>query len=365
MSAASANSVREVDAWRLRNDLLGNGYDSATRPALHENDTTQVHLTMDVIEGPLLNPDKEVFYAGIRLCMTWQDFRLKWNKTQYGGIFYTHFKAEDIWKPLLHTLISWTDVSSIVLSNSKFLVEDSGAVNMCSATTVHLFCNADMTHFPMDRHECTIGYSTIVDVAEDVNLTIKRTSVRGKCDSEFEPVFFNATSFNTDYGKFGSYSSVLFRFVMARRNRFQLFALLLPSVAVVQLGLLSLWLPPVSDRRFALSGAAFLASLLLLYRVDGAAPGSTRVPKITIVLLNALTIVLTIVNMNLVRCLSRRNLPAVVVKACGLLATGVPLVCPHPKETGSAAQDNAFALTRALDRLLFGVSLVTFVGIIV
>ncbi|XP_077546528.1 neuronal acetylcholine receptor subunit beta-3-like isoform X2 [Haemaphysalis longicornis] len=281
-SVAWADGVRDVDAWRLRNDLLGNGYDSGTRPSSHENDTTQVYLTMDVIDGPILHPDKELFYADISLCMTWVDPRLQWNQTQYGGMVYTHFKAEDIWKPMLYIVSSWSDVSSSLLSgNSKFLVESTGTAHMCSAVSVHSFCNADMTHFPMDRHECKVEYSTILDVAKDVNLTVNRTDARGKSDSEFELVFFNATSMITDYGEFGSYSSVLFRFTMARRNRFHLFTLLLPSVAVVQLGLLSLWLPPVSDRRFALSGAAFLASLLLLYRVDDAAVGSTRVPKIS------------------------------------------------------------------------------------
>ncbi|XP_065280760.1 acetylcholine receptor subunit gamma-like [Dermacentor albipictus] len=362
------------ELWRLRNDLLGKGYDPGTRPATHANDTTEVLISADVIDGPYLHPERELFYADIGVCMTWKDHRLKWNATQYGGQTVIRLKTGDAWRPELYMTSSWSDVYSSLLTNYMFLVNDDGKVRMCSAMSVQTFCSADMTHFPMDRHECVVEYSTILNPEKEVNLTIDRTDSQGKTDSEFALVSLTSKTEIKDYEEYGRYSTVVYRFVLERRNLFQHFTLLLPAVGVVVLSLLTLWLPPISDRRFTVAGVALLVSLLLLYQADDAAAGSNQVPKITVVLstsvlINALTIVATIVNINLVRFLPNvRALPPVVGKVAGRIATGVPLVCPGPKASSESAEgasvDIAHAVIRALDRAFFLASLITFTAII-
>ncbi|KAL1433719.1 hypothetical protein MTO96_012253 [Rhipicephalus appendiculatus] len=226
----------------------------------------------------------------------------------------------------------------------------------------------------MDRHECVVEYCAILDTVKDVNLTVGDTSTEANEDSEFRLVSLTSETKINEFEEYGSYSSVVYRFVLERRNLFQHFTLLIPTVGVVVLSLLTLWLPPLSDRRFAVAGATFLVSLLLLYRADDVAAGSTQVPKITIVLstnvlINALTIVATVVNMNLARFLPRvRALPPIVGKIAGLIATGVPLLCPGPKaspeSTATTGDDAARAVTRALDRLFFVACLITFTVIL-
>ncbi|KAK8777040.1 hypothetical protein V5799_029619 [Amblyomma americanum] len=368
------DGLSDNDVWRLRNDLLGKGYDPGTRPASHANDTTQIMVHMDLIDGPYLHPDEELFDADIGLCMGWKDLRLRWNETDYGGQKYLRVKTEDIWTPALYMISAWSDVRSSIFSNSMVDVSAIGIVLMCSVASVQSFCNADMTHFPMDRHECLVEYSPILDVEKDVNLTVERVGTKMAGDFEFELVSLDGESTITDYGEYGRYSSVKYRFILQRRNLFQHFTLLLPAVAVVSLSLLALWLPPTSDRRFVVAGVTYLTSLLLLYRADAAAAGSTAVPKISIVLstsvlVNALTIVLTIVNMNLVRCLPKWKMPALVAKVAGLIATGVPLVCPGPSassetSTAGSADQSARVVTRALDRLFFVACVLTFIAII-
>ncbi|XP_049512930.1 neuronal acetylcholine receptor subunit beta-3-like isoform X2 [Dermacentor silvarum] len=377
----SANRVACSDGrsnnefWRLRNDLLGKGYDPGTRPAAHANDTTQVLISVDIIDGPYLYPDRELFNADIGLCMAWKDHRLKWNATEYGGQKLIRLKTDDVWRPELYMISTWSDVYSSLITSYMLWASEVGKVRMCSAMSVQTFCKADMTHFPMDRHECVVEYSSILNPEKDVNLTIERTSAEGKTDSEFQLVSVTSKTEITDYEEYGRYSSVVYHFVLERRNLVQHFTLLIPTVGVVVLSLLTLWLPPLSDRRFTVSGVAFLVSLLLLYRADDAAAGSNQVPKITIVLstnvlINALTIVATVANMNLVRFLPKvRTVPPVVGKVAGFIAIGVPLVCPGPKasseSTAGAVDDIASAVTRALDRVLFVACLVTFTAIIV
>lgn len=357
--------------WRLRNDLLGKGYDTGTRPATNANDTTQVVVSFGIVDGPYLYPDRELFYADVGICLTWRDHRLKWNATEYGGQKVISLKADDIWKPELYMMSSWSDVYSSVLRSVFVHVEAVGIVEMCSAASVQTFCDADMTNFPMDRHECVVEYCAILDTVKDVNLTVGDVGTEANEDSEFRLVSLTSKTEINEFEEYGSYSSVVYRFVLQRRNLFQHFTLLIPTVGVVLLSLLTLWLQPLSDRRFAVAGATFLVSLLLLYRADDVAAGSTQVPKITIVLstnvlINALTIVATVVNMNLTRFLPTvRALPPVVCKVAGLIATGVPLVCPGPKVSAeSTADDVARTVTKALDRVLFVACLTTFTAIV-
>lgn len=362
------------ELWRLRNDLLGKGYDPRTRPATHANDTTQVDVTLALVDGPYLYTDRELFYADIGVCLIWTDHRLRWNAEEYGGQKKIYLKADDIWTPELYMMSTWSDVYSSVLKYVLGHVGDGGKVIMCTKASVQTFCKADMTHFPMDRHECVVEYSTILDPAKDVNLTIGKMLTAGIENSEFQLESVIPESVIKDYEEYGSYSAVVYRFVLKRRNLFHHFTILIPTVGVVVLSLMTLWLPPLSDRRFIVSGATLLVSLLLLYRADEVAAGSTEVPKITIVLsanvlVSALTIVATVANMNLVRFLAKvKALPPLVGKVVGLVATGVPLLCPGPKaSTESAAgavDDIASTLIRALDRVYFVACLTAFGAII-
>ncbi|KAH6921717.1 hypothetical protein HPB50_004310 [Hyalomma asiaticum] len=320
------------ELWRLRNDLLSKGYDPRTRPATHGNDTTQVDVTLALVDGPYL---------------IWTDHRLTWNAEEYGGQKKIYLKADDIWTPELYMMSTWSDVYSSVLKYVLGHVGDGGKVIMCTKASVQTFCKADMTHFPMDRHECVVEYSTILDPAKDVNLTIGKMLTAGVENSEFQLESVIPESVIKDYEEYGSYSAVVYRFVLKRRNLFHHFTILIPTVGVVVLSLMTLWLPPLSDRRFIVSAIVLSANVLV----------------------SALTIVATVANMNLMRFLAKvKALPPLVGKAVGLIATGVPLLCPGPKasteSTASSVDDIARTLTRALDRVYFVACLIAFGAII-
>ncbi|KAH7986634.1 hypothetical protein HPB51_026624 [Rhipicephalus microplus] len=158
--------------------------------------------------------------------------------------------------------------------------------------------------------------------------------------------------------------------ICERRTSLHLFTVLLPTVAVVLLSLLVFWLPPESERKITLIGAALLTSLLLLYRVDNIVSRSSSVPKIVKVLgggvlMNALIAATTVLSTNMARSAPSCALPVFLVKSSEFVAHRLPCPCPagrsaigddeagvQNKSYNNAVAREWYTAARALDRVL-------------
>ncbi|CAN7941991.1 unnamed protein product [Ixodes hexagonus] len=192
-----------------------------------------------------------------------------------------------------------------------------------------------MTHFPFDRHECVVEFSNFIDTEPNVNLTQGDDTASPEGSSEFKVISITTSRRTHSYGEGFTYPFITHKFLLERSSSLHRYTVLLPTAAVGLMSLLVFWLPPASDRKFTLTGASILVSLLLLYRVADVAEGSFRAPKIiivlgTMVLSNSIIAVCTVVCMNMVKAPPRTRLPAILVKVSRVVAIGVPFLCPAP-----------------------------------
>nr|UOV21296.1 putative histamine-gated chloride channel, his-5 [Ixodes ricinus] len=386
-----ASSQNATDESKVENDrrlrsflLLEKKYDTGVRPMSGPNETTQVRFSLGLLDVPVLNPKKHLFYVDAYTCMTWTDPRLKWDAEKFGGLNMVRLRASEIWVPKV-VVMAFVDLSP--RSDSVALASPGGGVAYCPVHPVHAACKTDMTHFPFDRHECIVEFTNFIDTESNVNLTAGDNPAAPEGRSEFKVVSITTTRRVQNYGGDFTYPFIVYNFVLERSSSLHLYTVVLPTAGAGLVSLLVFWLPPASDRKFTLIGASILVSLLLLYRVADVAEGSFKAPKIvivlgTMVLSNAFIAVCTVVSMHMVKSVQRRRLPAVLAKVSRVVATGVPFLCPVPGQVGTpglsgrrkdsdedqekttyddAALREWYIAAQALDRVLFLVFATTYV----
>lgn len=107
-----------VSVWASEDEkklltTLFNNYDLRVRPVEKENDTLVVQVDLTLRRLVHLCPRSGIFEVNAWLSFKWQDYQLKWDPEQYGGIKTLYVPQSDIFKP------------DIVLYNSaKGLYED-------------------------------------------------------------------------------------------------------------------------------------------------------------------------------------------------------------------------------------------------
>lgn len=256
----------------------------------------------------------------------------------------------------------------------------TGDVIWCPLHSIGATCETDMSDFPFDRHKCDIVFTSVIFTQKDVDIHSAGQPVLPEQElSEFRLVSIDVRRVVNSYME-GTYiyPMIYYTLLLERRSSLHLFTLLLPTVAAVFLSLLVFWLPPESDRKWTLIGAALLTSLLLLYRAEDILAGSTNVPKIVKVLgsavfMNALIAASTVLSANMAKSPPSWTLPAALVRFSESLVLRLPCPCPVGQpgngEDGGVQNksfSNAMArewatAARALDRILGLVFTATFV----
>ncbi|KAH6922229.1 hypothetical protein HPB50_011025 [Hyalomma asiaticum] len=340
---------------RIKADITNTAkYRRTARPQTTANETTMVSFELKAISVPSLS---------------WKDKRFSWDPRKYGGVDNVFLNSSEIWTPSLVNLapLDLSDPRDAMVS-----LTSAGEATWCPLYSISATCETDMSDFPFDRHTCVTAFTNAISQEKNVNLTLAgQPTLPEQEHSEFAVLSIEGkrTLLSYNMGEF-EYPEISFRVLLERRTSLHLFTVLLPTVAVVLVSLLVFWLPPESERKLTLVGAALLTSLLLLYRVDDIVSRSSHVPRIVKVLgggvlVKALIAASTVVSMNMARSPPSCALPVFLVKLSEFVAYRLPCPCPagrsrieddeggvQNKSYNNAVAREWYTAARALDRVL-------------
>ncbi|KAL3259793.1 hypothetical protein MRX96_046333 [Rhipicephalus microplus] len=344
-------------------------YRRTARPQATANETTFVSFELKAASVPSLTPRRRHLFLNAFICLSWKDQRVSWDPKNYGGVDNVFLNSTEIWTP------SIIELSPLELSRPRdamVSLTSTGEASWCPLYSISAICETDMSDFPFDRHECRMAFTNAISQEKSVNLTlVGQPTLPEQEHSEFAVLSIEGkrTLLSFNMGEF-EYPEISFHVLLQRRTSLHLFTVLLPTVAVVLLSLLVFWLPPESERKITLIGAALLTSLLLLYRVDNIVSRSSSVPKIVKVLgggvlMNALIAATTVLSTNMARSAPSCALPVFLVKSSEFVAHRLPCPCPagrsaigddeagvQNKSYNNAVAREWYTAARALDRVL-------------
>ena len=172
------------------------------------------------------------------------------------------------------------------LRSTPVMVYYTGLVKWGFSLKSQSACQAlDMTLFPFDTPNCTIGYSTRISTKNDITLYSATNFILANNYMENGEFMIKSNSVMTttwkDTWPVVEYSVINFNLMLKRRPTFYVLNMLLPCVALVLLGLLAFCLPVTSGERVGLQVTMLLSfSIYQLLLYDYIPSGSTNIPML-------------------------------------------------------------------------------------
>eukprot|EP00929_Paragymnodinium_shiwhaense_P080749 TRINITY_DN42131_c0_g1_i1.p1 TRINITY_DN42131_c0_g1~~TRINITY_DN42131_c0_g1_i1.p1 ORF type:complete len:550 (+),score=29.34 TRINITY_DN42131_c0_g1_i1:73-1722(+) len=185
---ASGNVCYAQDAHRVRNDLLA-GLDAFTPPISQRKRAqgkpgeaslgTDVYVYIKWFNVDHISVKDGTLSAKVVVGANWQDDRLAWNETAYGGIkkvkvrpdMFEYAKDGNLWTPDLHIYSSRTPVSQSLNHAVGPDVRSSGSVYWIRPGMLDVFCKfSGLVNFPHDELICVLELGSWDWTEEVMNL---------------------------------------------------------------------------------------------------------------------------------------------------------------------------------------------------
>jgi hypothetical protein len=158
LSLVTGHADGSREAKRLFDDLLSD-YNRLIRPV--GNNSHKVIITVGLKLSQLIdiNLKHQVMTTNIWLEQEWEDYKLKWNPTEYGGVDMIHVPAENIWLPDI-VLFNNADGNYEVILMNKATVYSTGKVVWKPPALYKSTCEIDVEYFPFDEQNCLMKFAS-------------------------------------------------------------------------------------------------------------------------------------------------------------------------------------------------------------
>ncbi|KAJ9578993.1 hypothetical protein L9F63_024901 [Diploptera punctata] len=318
---------RPASAWnatwtdRLKRDLLAN-YDKFARPAQHTNTTTLKlsisirHIIVDDLETTM------TVQGWMR--MIWNDDKLKWNDSDYGGLELLHVANHEIWQP---DVVLYNSATANILDNyGEFncLVYPNGEVLWVPLAELKVFCDMDFTLWPFDTQTCNLTLGSWTYDGDKINLVLLEHH------ADMQLVITNNEWEITEavgYRKLKTYAccpepypEIQYKITVRRRSPAYSAVVITPTTVIVLMTLASFWLPPTAGEKIILNACtAMIICIFLLYFAQKLPAMANHTPFVVLFYSSSLYMVCTativsVVVMNLARNRHATPLPWIMKK---------------------------------------------------
>ncbi|CAG2115359.1 unnamed protein product, partial [Medioppia subpectinata] len=240
----------------------------------------------------------------------WDDYQLKWDEADYGGISVLRLPPDKVWKPDI-VLFNNADGNYEVRYKSNVLIYPSGQLMWVPPAIYQSSCQIDVTYFPFDQQKCVMKFGSWTFNGDQVSLKLYQENYwvdlsdywkSGTWDIVEVPAFLNVYN-NSKYGK-PTETDISFYITIRRKTLFYTVNLILPTVLISFLCVLVFYLPAEAGEKVTLGISILLSLVVFLLLVSKILPPTSLVlPLIAKYLLftflmNCVSILVTVIIIN-------------------------------------------------------------------
>ncbi|XP_021934951.1 acetylcholine receptor subunit alpha-like 1 isoform X2 [Zootermopsis nevadensis] len=246
----------------------------------------------------------------------WNDYKLKWNPDDYGGVDTLHVPSEHIWLPDI-VLYNNADGNYEVTIMTKAILHHTGKVVWKPPAIYKSFCEIDVEYFPFDEQTCFMKFGSwtydgyLVDLRHiaqspdsdtiDVGIDLQDYYLSVEWDIMRVPAVRNEKFYSCCEEP---YLDISFNITLRRKTLFYTVNLIIPCVGISFLSVLVFYLPSDSGEKVSLCISILLSlTVFFLLLAEIIPPTSLTVPLLgkyllfTMVLVT-LSVVVTIAVLN-------------------------------------------------------------------
>lgn len=290
VSWASQVCQGNADTKRLYHDLI-NGYSSLIRPVGNNSDRLTVKMGLRLSQLIDVNLKNQIMTTNVWVEQEWNDYKLRWDPEEYGGVSKVHVPAEQIWLPDI-VLYNNADGNYEVTIMTKAILHSDGLVIWKPPAIYKSSCEIDVQYFPFDEQTCFMKFGSWTYDGYTVDLKHKHQ----RDDSSDIAVGIDLSEFYLSVEwdimavparrkeKFYScceepYPDITFNITLRRKTLFYTVNLIIPCVAISFLSVLVFYLPSDSGEKVSLSISIMLSlGVFFLLLSEIIPPTSLAVP---------------------------------------------------------------------------------------
>nr|API81621.1 nicotinic acetylcholine receptor alpha 8 [Cancer borealis] len=267
-----AGCFANPDAKRLYDDLLSN-YNRLIRPVGNNSEKLIVKLGLKLSQLIDVNLKNQIMTSNVWVEQEWNDYKLRWNPEDYGGVEMLYVPSEHIWLPDI-VLYNNADGNYEVTLMTKATLKYTGEVVWRPPAIYKSSCEIDVEWFPFDEQSCNMKFGSWTYDGFQVDL--KHT--KQKRGSNIVEMGIDLREFyasvewdilevparrNQEYipDLPEPYPDITFNLTMRRKTLFYTVNLIIPCVGISFLTVLVFYLPSDSGEKVILSLTVFFLLL--------------------------------------------------------------------------------------------------------
>ncbi|CAI5453210.1 unnamed protein product [Caenorhabditis angaria] len=280
----------------------GNGSDAIPKFVV-----TMVSGYLKLIE--VSNPEERATFV-FDFTASWEDARLSWNSTEYGGISYLYLPITEVWVPEI-AIVDCIDIKTLMSDEMKnVLIKSDGKIAFYQSEVVSVVCEMDVYKFPMDKHTCGVSviYYSFLPTEYSINASfgamVRPISEAGNGEWQvesiqmgYELVSDNITTIVIhpkikNFG-FSFYFQNKFQLTMKRNPSFYVVLVILPAYFINLLSIVALFCNIENlPEKFQVGLTNIMSMSFIMVILADDLPKTKKIPLLAIYVLTSLAIIL-------------------------------------------------------------------------
>uniref|UniRef100_A0A8C3XEG5 Cholinergic receptor nicotinic delta subunit n=1 Tax=Cyanoderma ruficeps TaxID=181631 RepID=A0A8C3XEG5_9PASS len=260
------------------------GYDKELRPVVSTDEVVDVYLALTLSNLISLKEVDETLTTNVWLEHGWTDYRLQWNKSEFGGVEVLRLPPDMLWLPEI-VLENNNDGLFEVAYYCNVLIYNTGYVYWLPPAIFRSTCLINVDFFPFDWQNCSLRFRCW---SYPVEWIIIDPEARKNIYPDIPP---DTTE----------HQDITFYLIIKRKPLFYVINIVIPCILIAFMVILVFYLPADSGEKMTLVISVLLAQSVFLLLISQRLPATSHaIPLIGKYLLFIMLLVTAVVIISVV-----------------------------------------------------------------
>ncbi|XP_040161006.1 neuronal acetylcholine receptor subunit alpha-7 isoform X7 [Anopheles arabiensis] len=249
------DSLQGPHEKRLLNNLLAT-YNTLERPVANESDPLEVKFGLTLQQIIDVDEKNQILTTNAWLNLEWNDYNLRWNDSEYGGVRDLRITPNKLWKPDV-LMYNSADEGFDGTYHTNIVVKNNGSCLYVPPGIFKSTCKIDITWFPFDDQHCEMKFGSWTYDGNQLDLMLNSEDGGDLSDfitnGEWYLIGMPGKKNTITYQCCPEpYVDITFTIQIRRRTLYYFFNLIVPCVLISSMALLGFTLPPDSGEKLTL-----------------------------------------------------------------------------------------------------------------
>ncbi|KAF7699321.1 neuronal acetylcholine receptor subunit alpha-3 [Silurus meridionalis] len=264
---------------RLFSGIFAN-YNQYIRPVENVSDPVIVQFEVSMSQLVKVDEVNQIMETNLWLRHIWNDYKLRWNPKDFGGVEFIRVPSNRIWKPdivLYNNAVGDFQVDD----KTKALLRYNGDVTWIPPAIFKSSCKIDVTYFPFDYQNCTMKFGSWTYDKAKIDLVLIGSTINLKDFWESgEWMIIDAPGYKHDI-KYNCceeiYTDITYSLYIRRLPLFYTINMIIPCLLISFLTVLVFYLPSDCGEKVTLCISVLLSLTVFLLVITETIPSTSLV----------------------------------------------------------------------------------------